>query len=66
MALSYKKLWKTLIDKGINKTELHKIAGVSKSTITKLSKCENVNTDVLNKICKALSCNINDIVEYYE
>lgn len=64
MALSYNKLWKLLIDKNINKTRLHEITGLSKSTITKLAKGENVNTEVLEKICKFLKCNIEDIVEY--
>lgn len=63
MALSYNKLWKLLIDKNINKTQLHEMVGISKSTITKLAKGENVNTEVLEKICKVLKCNINDIVE---
>ncbi len=63
MALSYNRLWKVLIDKGINKTELGKVTGLSKSTIAKLTKGENVNTDVLERICKALDCKIEDIVE---
>lgn len=62
--MSYKKLWKLLIDMGINKTELHEITGLSPSTIVKLTKGENVNTDVLVKICKALNCTVEDIVEY--
>ncbi len=66
MSLSYNKLWKLLIDKKINKTDLHEISGISQSTIVKLSKGENVNTDVLERICKALNCNIEDIVEYTE
>ncbi len=61
--LSYNKLWKLLIDKNINKTDLHEITGLSQSTITKLSKGENVNTDVLERICVALNCKIEDIVE---
>lgn len=66
MALSYNKLWKLLIDKNINKTQLHEMVGISKSTITKLAKSKNVNTEVLEKICKELRCNIYDIVEYEE
>ncbi len=66
MALSYKPLWKLLIDKGLTKTDLHNLTGISQSTISKLSKGENVNTDVLDKICKALECNISDIVEVQE
>ncbi|MDG0889243.1 helix-turn-helix domain-containing protein [Paracholeplasma manati] len=63
MSLSYKKLWKILIDKGINKTELHKMTGISQSTIVKLTKGENVNTEVLARICQTLNCEISDIVE---
>jgi len=63
MALSYNKLWKLLIDKGINKTDLHELTGLSLSTINKLTNRENVNTDVLERICKILNCNIEDIVE---
>ncbi len=63
MALCYNKLWKLLIDKNMKKVDLERLTGLSKSTITKLVNCENVNTDVLERICKALGCEINDIVE---
>lgn len=63
MALNYNKLWKLLVDKGINKTQLHEMTGLSTSTITKLVNEENVNTDVLEKICKTLNCQVGDIVE---
>lgn len=63
MTLNYNKLWKLLIDKNIKKYELEKLAGVSRSTITKLVNRENVHTDVLVRICKALNCEIGDIVE---
>jgi len=66
MALSYNKLWKILIDRNINKTELARITGISKSTIAKLTKGENVNTDVLERICKVLNCDIHEIVEIKE
>lgn len=66
MGLSYNKLWKLLIDKGINRNDLHELTGIGQSTIVKLSKGENVNTEVLARICKALNCNIDDIVEYTE
>ena len=62
--ISYNKLWKLLIDKGINKKQLIKITGVSSSSIAKLTKGENVTTDVLCKICKALNCDFKDIMEY--
>jgi len=63
MAISYKKLWKLLIDKDLKKKDLQKLAGISSASITKLGKNENVNTDILEKICKALNCDIADIME---
>ena len=63
MAVSYKKLWKLCIDKEINKTQLRELARVSPASIAKLSKGENLNTDTLMKICKALECDISDIME---
>ena len=62
--ISYNKLWKLLIDKGINKKKLIEITGVSSSSIAKLTKGENVTTDVLCKICKALNCDFKEIMEY--
>lgn len=62
--ISYNKLWKLLIDKGINKKQLIEITGVSSSSIAKLTKGENVTTDVLCKICKALNCDFKDIMEF--
>lgn len=61
--ISYKKLWKLLIDKDMKKKDLLVTAGISWTSITKLSKGEAVSMDVLIKICKALNCNIGDIVE---
>ncbi|HPX99663.1 MAG TPA: helix-turn-helix transcriptional regulator [Bacteroidaceae bacterium] len=61
--VSYKKLWKLLIDKDMKKKDLCKAAGISSSSIVKLSKNENVTTGVLVKICKALNCDIGDIME---
>lgn len=63
MAVSYNKLWKILIDKSMNKKQLGLLAGVSAPTISKMSKGDNVNTEVLVKICKALNCDIGDIME---
>lgn len=63
MAISYKKLWKLLIDKDMKKKDLQVLAGISSASITKLGKSENVNTDILEKICKALNCDIADIME---
>lgn len=64
MAVSYKKLWKLLIDKDMKKKDLRIATGMSTSSLAKLGKNENVNTDVLAKICKVLSCDIGDIMEF--
>lgn len=63
MAISYKKLWKFLIDKDMKKEDLRIKAGISTNTMAKLGKNENVNTDILAKICSALDCDIADIME---
>jgi putative transcriptional regulator len=63
MAISYNKLWKLLIDKGMNKQDLKQVSGISTTSIAKLGKGENITTDVLLKICKALDCDIADIME---
>ena len=63
MAVSYKKLWKLLIDKDIKKKDLSAMAGVSPATITKMGKGGHVTTEVLVKICSALNCNGEDIME---
>ena len=63
MAVSYKKLWKLLIDKNMKKKELGEAAGISNSLIAKLGKNENVTVDVLVRICTALDCRIEDIME---
>ena len=63
MAVSYNKLWKLLIDKNMKKKELGKAAGISISLIAKLGKNENVTVDVLVRICTALDCGIDDIME---
>ncbi len=63
MAISYKKLWKLLIDKDMKKKDLQQAAGISSASVTKLSKSENVNTEILQKICIALNCDISDIME---
>ncbi len=66
MAISYKKLWKLLIDKDMKKEDLRIKAGISTNTMAKLGKNENVNTDMLVKICSALDCDIADIMEITE
>lgn len=63
MAVSYKKLWKLLIDKDMKKKDLCAAAGISHASMAKLGKNENVTTDVLVKICTALQCDIGDIME---
>jgi len=63
MAISYNKLWKLLIDKGMNKRDLKQLSGVSTTSIAKLGKGENITTDVLLKICKALDCDVSDIMK---
>jgi DNA-binding Xre family transcriptional regulator len=62
--ISYNKLWKLLIDKGINKKKLIELSGVSSSSVAKMTKGHNVTTDVLCKICKTLNCDFKDIMEY--
>ena len=63
MSVCYNKLWKLLIDKNMNKTDLRLAAGITTTALAKLGKNENVNTEVLAKICKTLDCKIEDIME---
>ena len=63
MEVSYKKLWKILIDKDMRKKDLQAAAGISWASVTKLSKGETVSLEVLMKICKVLGCDIGDIME---
>ncbi|MDD3915224.1 MAG: helix-turn-helix transcriptional regulator [Bacteroidales bacterium] len=63
MTISYNRLWKLLIDKSIKRTELKRLAGVSTNVIAKLGKNEPVAMETLAKICTALQCGIDDIVE---
>ena len=63
MAVSYKKLWKLLIDKDIKKKDLCAQAGISPATLTKMGKNGHVTTEVLLKICSALGCGIEDVME---
>ena len=63
MTVSYNKLWKLLIDRNMKKKELGETAGISNSLIAKLGKNENVTVDVLVRICSALDCGIEDILE---
>ena len=63
MAVRYNRLWKLLIDKNMKKKELAEAAGISNSLIAKLGKNENVTVEVLVRICSALGCGIEDIME---
>ncbi|WP_036452732.1 helix-turn-helix domain-containing protein [Mycoplasma buteonis] len=63
MIFSYKPLWKLLIDKDWSKKDLMEKANISKTTLYKLVNNKNVTTDILIKICKALSCDLSDIIE---
>lgn len=66
MKISYNKLWKILIDKGMNKNDLKNESGISSASIAKLGKGANITTDVLLKICEALNCKLEDIMETVE
>jgi DNA-binding Xre family transcriptional regulator len=63
MSVSYKKLWKLLIDKDMKKKDLCAKAGISSASVTKMGKGGHVTTEVLLKICTALNCGIDDIME---
>lgn len=66
MKVSYKKLWKMLIDKDMMKKDIQKETGISWATITKMSKGETVSTEVLMKICRVLHCDVGDIMEFID
>ena len=66
MRFSYNKLFKLLIDRGINKKTLREMSGISATSVAKLGKGGNVNTDVLLRICSALECDVGDIMEYVD
>ena len=63
MAISYKKLWKMLIDKEMKKKELCSVAGISPATVTKMGRNGHITTEVLEKICTALDCGVEDVIE---
>ena len=65
MAVSYKKLWKLLIDRDMKKKELCAKAGISASSLTKMGKNGHITTEVLAKICGALECTVDDIMEIF-
>ena len=64
MAVSYKKLWHILLDRDMKKKDLENLAGLSHYTMSKMSRDENVNTEVLGRICKALDCKGEDIMDF--
>lgn len=64
MKLSYNKLWKKAIDRGLNKSELREISGIGTNTLAKLSKNQPVSMEVLMKICEKLDCDISDVCEF--
>lgn len=66
MAVSYKRLWKLLIDRDLKKKDLEAMAQVSHYTMNKLTHGDNVTTDVLGRICKALGCSLDDIMEFID
>ena len=64
MHFCYNKLWKLLIDKGMNKQDLRKVCNVSGASVAKLGRGDNITTDVLLRICDGLDCDISDIIEF--
>lgn len=64
MAISYKPLWKLLIDRDMTKKALMQETGISKSTVDKMGRGENVSLEIINRICKQLDCNISEVIEY--
>ena len=66
MVISYKKLWKLMIDQNLNKTQLKDKAQISTNAVAKLGKNESVSMDTLEKICRALRCDIGDIMEFID
>ena len=66
MIVSYKKLWKLLIDRDLKKKDLEQMANISHYTMNKLVHGNNVTTDILGRICKALDCTVDDIMEFID
>lgn len=63
MRISYNKLWKMLIDENMKKSDLKEKAGISSASLAKLGKGDNITTDVLLRICEAMDCHLDDIME---
>ena len=66
MAVSYKKLWHLLLDRDMKKKDLESLAGINHYTMKKLSRDENVTTDIVGKICAALDCKVEDIMDFIQ
>ena len=66
MAVSYIKLWKTLLDRGMKRTDLISIAGISSNVLAKLGKYEHVAMESIEKICVALQCDVSDVLEFQQ
>ena len=66
MAVGYKKLWKLLIDRNLKKKDLEEMAGISHYTMNKLTRDNNVTVDVLEKVCRALGCSLDEIMEFVD
>ncbi|HWQ72560.1 MAG TPA: helix-turn-helix transcriptional regulator [Desulfitobacteriaceae bacterium] len=66
MSVSYKKLWKLLIDKEMKKKDLRIATGLSTASMAKLANNQNVSTEILVRVCRALNCDISDIMEIVE
>ena len=64
MKISYNNLWKLMIDKGLNKSELREITGIGTNTLAKLSKNHPVSMEVLMKVCEKLDCDLTDVCEF--
>ena len=64
IAISSNRLWKLLIDRGMKKTDLVKLSGITSNAMAKMGRNESVQVDTLGKVCAALSCNVNDIMEF--
>lgn len=63
MKISYKKLWKMLIDKDMTRRDLRLLTGISTASVAKMGRGENIYTDILLKICRVMKCELNDIME---
>lgn len=66
MSFSYKPLWKLLIDRDMNKRELMKVTGISKSTMDKMSRGEQVSMDIIDRICNYFKCEVEDVIAHVQ